>query len=207
MSECQKQPTVKPIVTEEQILVVPCADFFSHEPAWHGLKRVAFDEYLQLINQKKQFLPRSLMEQDVCYKQIIPYLVFEAEGKYFLMQRKKNSSEQRLNSKYSLGIGGHIREEDLREGSIFQWAQREFYEEVNFSGTVTFEPLGIINDDSNPVGQVHVGFVFLVHGDSANISVKSELQQGMLSSLEECDAVYDNMEQWSQMVFDLLKSL
>ena len=71
------------------------------------------------------------METDPAYKQIIPYLVFTYENKYFLMQRQKKASETRLQSKYSLGIGGHIREEDMENCTLVDWAKREFEEEID----------------------------------------------------------------------------
>src|SRR3990167_142376 len=190
----------------EHILVIKRDHFFSITPAWTGLKEVSFEQYIGLINEKKEFLPRPTMEQDLTYKQIIPYLIFENDNKYFLMQRSATVSESRLKNKYSLGIGGHIRQEDMQEQSIFDWAKREFNEEVNYTGAVEIEPLGILNDDSDAVGQVHIGFVLLLKGNSSNISVKSELKHGALKSLQECIDSIDKMETWSRMVIEFLAS-
>jgi len=202
----QKQPS--PIQTRdkeaEEILVVKRSDIFAQEPAWSGLKKVDFDHYISLIQEKKEFLPRGQMEVDPSYKQIIPYLVFNYEDTYFLMQRKAKSTEKRLQNKYSLGIGGHIRKEDTGSNSIFEWAKREFQEEVHYSGKLDIEPLGILNDDSNAVGQVHIGFVFLLKGDNPDISIKSELESGTLLRLDECKDYFNSMESWSQIVFEFL---
>src|SRR5581483_9174534 len=119
----------QPYLTDEYILVVKRSHLFPTQ-SWQGLKEIDFQTYIDIINKNKEFLPRSIMENDPTYKQIIPYLIFEHENRYFLMQRQAKASEQRLQNKYSLGIGGHIRHEDLQEGtSIFDWAQREFHEE------------------------------------------------------------------------------
>ncbi|HEX2977497.1 MAG TPA: hypothetical protein VHO47_00010 [Candidatus Babeliales bacterium] len=190
---------------DELILVVRRDQIFKHQPAWNGLKAVNFDDYLAIIKQHREFLPRSLMEQDPTYKQIIPYLVFEHEGRYFLMQRTAQATEKRLQNKYSLGIGGHIRQEDMETDSLFDWARREFHEEVNYLGEFSIKPLGILNDDSNAVGQVHIGFVFLLQGKTPNISVKSELKSGELLSLEELGTYFPNMESWSQFVVEFIK--
>lgn len=184
---------------DELILVVKRSHLFAAE-AFQGFSRVDFGDYLDIINRHKEFKPRSQMEQDPLYKQIIPYLIFEHAGKYFLMQRHKKASEQRLQSKFSLGIGGHIRQEDIQGTDIFGWAQREFYEEVNYAGNLKITPLGVLNDDSNAVGQVHIGFVLLVQGDSADISVKSELQSGEMLTKKECELFFDRMETWSQLL-------
>ena len=197
--------TVQHTVHDEMILVVKRSAFFAQTPAWQGIKKVDFDQYLDLIKQQQEFQPRSQMEIDPTYKQIIPYLIFQHDDRYFLMQRQAKATETRLQNKFSLGIGGHIQQEDLSGGTIFDWARREFYEEVTYNGTFTVEPLGIINDDSTPVGQVHVGFVFLLKGDSDQIQVQSELKSGVLLSLDENKAFYDRMETWTQMVFDFLQ--
>lgn len=188
---------------DELILVVKRSTLFP-SGAWQGLEDKDCTEFLDLIHKEKEFLPRSIMETDPAYKQIIPYLVFTHNDKLFLMQRQAKASEQRLKNKFSLGIGGHIREEDMESKSIIDWARREFDEEVDFSGSYTVKPLGILNDDSNSVGEVHLGFVFLLQGDSSDIQVKSELKSGELLSLEECAMQYHNMENWSQIVFDYL---
>jgi predicted NUDIX family phosphoesterase len=200
----QQQNTAK---HDELILVVPRESLFFNNDAWHGLKEVNFEQYLNIINEKKEFLPRSMMENDPNYKQIIPYLVYTHDDKYFLMQRKSDASEARLRNKLTLGIGGHIRQEDMSENSLFAWALREFHEEVEYAGNVSVKPLGILNDDSNDVGKVHIGFVFLLQGDSANIAIKSELKSGGLISLDECVAQKECMETWSQFVVDFLNGV
>lgn len=189
---------------DEEILVVPRQRIFDHDESWAGVKKVDFDSYLSLIKNHQEFQPRSIMETDPTYKQIIPYLVFCYKDKYFLMQRSAKATEQRLQNKYSLGIGGHIRKEDMASDSLFDWARREFYEEVLYKGSFEIEPLGILNDDSNDVGKVHIGFVFLLKGDSPNISVNSELKSGKLLSFNELKLYFTYMETWSQMVFEYL---
>jgi len=188
---------------DEHILVVPRAHLFTTQ-AWHGLQEIDVDHYMNIINDHKEFHSRSKMETDPTYKQIIPYLIFTHDNKFFLMQRKSDASESRLRNKLTLGIGGHIREEDMSENSLIAWAMREFHEEVNYAGNITVKPLGIINDDSNDVGKVHIGFAFLMIGDSPEISVKSELKSGALVSYDDCLAQKECMESWSQFVMDVL---
>lgn len=188
---------------DEQILVVKRSVLFP-DGAWHGLEAVDMQDYLHEIKMHQEFHPRSLMEADPNYKQIIPYLIFTHNNKFFLMERAKKASEQRLQSKLTLGIGGHIRKEDITGASIFDWARREFHEEVSYAGNLSITPLGILNDDSNEVGKVHVGFVLLLKGDSAEISVKSELKSGFFATKAECLKVKERMETWSQIVLEQL---
>ncbi len=191
----------RPTHHDEHILVIKRSALFP-DGTWNGLEEVDMQEYIHLIKTRQEFHPRALMEQDQKYKQIIPYLLFRHKNRYFLMQRKAKASEQRLANKFTLGIGGHIRKEDMKTDSIFDWAKREFKEEINYSGSFTIKPLGILNDESNAVGQVHTGFVFLLEGDSDQISVKSELKSGTLATLDECLAHTEQMESWSQMVLE-----
>ncbi len=188
----------------ELILVVKTSYLFPNG-IWQGLKTTDIEQYKHIIDHRKEFLPRYLMEQDQTYKQIIPYLVFTHNNKFFLMQRQTNASEKRLQNKYSLGIGGHIRQEDMQKKSIFAWAEREFHEEINYQGNLTIEPLGALNDDSNDVGKVHLGLVLLLHGDSDRISIKSELKNGKLVTLSSCITAADTMESWSQLILPHLK--
>lgn len=192
---------------DENILVVPRSRLFEQEALQGFLELPSFDYYQQTIETNKEFLPRSIMEQDSSYKQIIPYLIFAHDQKLFLMQRSGNAGEQRLKNKYTLGIGGHIREQDIAGLTIFDWARREFNEEVCYDGTLNIQPLGLINDESNAVGQVHLGFAFLLKGDSSNITIRSELAQGSLLSLEACERFFDDMETWSQIAFTHLQKV
>lgn len=189
---------------DEEIVVVEKAILFPSE-APQGLQVGAMKAYEELIAKKVSYMPRSAAEVDVRFKQIIPYFVFTHNNKYFLMQRRENASEARLQNKFSLGIGGHLRKADLVEGGLVAWGEREFHEEVTFHGSYTIEPIGIINDDSTEVGKVHTGFVFLLHGDSSEISINDEHKSGRLASLDECFQLYDRLETWSAWVVDYLK--
>jgi predicted NUDIX family phosphoesterase len=204
--EQRKHATVNPMHAshDETILVVKRAHLFQHKDAWHGLQKDGIQDLVSLIMTHQEFHPRSLMEHDYTYKQIIPYLIFRYQDRYFLMQRQAHASEQRLKNKMSLGVGGHVRQEDVQTASLFEWARREFYEEVSYTGTCSITTLGILNDDSNEVGKVHVGLVLLLEGSSADIQVKSELKSGRLYTLQECAAYYQDMEGWSQIVYQSL---
>jgi predicted NUDIX family phosphoesterase len=208
MSTQTTQKENKPVFVkkeDEKILVVERKILFPKE-ILQGIQQIDFDLYLNLIESNKKFIWRSQVETDTSFKQIIPYLVFNFQDKFFLMQRKNNASEVRLQNLYSLGIGGHIKEKDLIQKTIFDWARREFAEEIDYQGNFEVQPIGLLNDESNSVGQVHTGFVFLLKGNSEKIKIRNEHKEGILYSLKECKAFYPKMEQWSQIVFDHLKA-
>jgi len=191
---------------DELILVVKREHLLPAHQTWQGLKTDNMDSFVEIIKTHQEFMPRSRAEVDERYKQIIPYAVFRFQDRYFLMQRKASSTEQRLKSKYTLGIGGHVRKEDMDGASIFDWALREFHEEVHFSGNLTHTTLGLLNDDSNEVGRVHLGLVLLIDGDSSNISVRSELAQGFLASMDEFKLYEHQMESWTATIVSHLQS-
>src|SRR5690242_1874607 len=101
---------------DEEILVVERSLLFSNDEPMQGLIPVDMHTYEKRALDSGIFMKRGPAETDVRYKQIIPYLVFNFEDRYFLMQRKSDASESRLKDKYSLGIGGHLRKEDLCDG-------------------------------------------------------------------------------------------
>lgn len=201
--QIQSQPTAT-MTHEEMIMVVNTKDLFQGATPWAGIKSDHIQEYLDRIITCHEFQPRSLMETDPHFKQIIPYMIFAYNDQYFLMQRRANASETRLKNKMSLGIGGHLRFEDIEGANFGAWARREFCEEIDYDGSYSISFLGLLNDDSNPVGQVHIGLVMLLNGDSDSIKIKSELKSGKLASLNECFMDYQNLESWSQILYDFL---
>lgn len=200
----KKDPIVKPKRPDELILVVKRDELFAQD-SWAGLKNTDIQMYQDFVCTRGEFKWRSEMEQDPTYKQIIPYMIFKFQDRYFLMQRRSNASESRLQSKFSLGIGGHIRQEDMTGKTIFDWALREFREEVAYNGSLKIETLGILNDDRDSVGKVHLGFILLLHGTSEEISIKSEHKEGFLVTVAQADQYVDRMESWSQIVWQSLR--
>lgn len=188
---------------EEKVMVVKRADIFSNG-IWHGIKAGNIKKYVSVINTKHKFLPRGEVEEDPRWQQIIPYLIFQHKDRIFVMRRKGTHTDTRLANKYSLGIGGHINKSDIGSARVNSWAKREFEEEVGYKGKYKMEFVGLINDDSNEVGMVHVGLVIKIKGNSDAISVKDEHKSGELMQLSQVSKHYKNMETWSQIIYDFL---
>jgi len=201
----QTQPSPTPAKKLDELVLVVKREHIIPATGLHGIMPVNEEHVVNTITAHQEYMPRSLAEHDTRYKQIIPYLIFTYDNKYFLMQRRSTASETRLCNKFSLGIGGHVRQEDLAIGAtLFDLARREFTEEISYNGTLTVEPLGLLNDDTNEVGTVHVGLVMLLRGTHDTISIKSELKSGTLVDLATCKIHYQDLEQWSQIVVDYL---
>jgi predicted NUDIX family phosphoesterase len=189
----------------ERVLCVTREEAFP-DGAWHGFVDRGLDRVQQVIRERSFFLPRSQVEDDVTYQQIIPYVVFRHRDRYLLTRRLKASSEKRLRQLYSLGVGGHINPGDLEGGDpIADGLKREWEEEVSYRGGYQSRLMGLLNDESSPVSKVHLGVVFLLEGDSPEIAIReTDKLAGELLRLEEMRIHYLEMESWSQMVYDRL---
>jgi predicted NUDIX family phosphoesterase len=192
-------------VHSEQVLCVKREDMFP-DGAWHGFVSQDLERHQAVIREHHFFKSRAEVENDPQFQQIIPYVVFRHDTRYFLTHRLRASSERRLRKQYSLGIGGHINPGDLEAGDpILDGLKREWSEEVVYDGRFEAQLIGLLNDDSSPVSKVHLGVVFLVDGDSPNIAIReTDKLAGELLTLDEMKIYYLGMESWSQMVYDRL---
>ncbi len=189
----------------EHVLCVNREEIFP-TPAWQGFVAAGQGHAERVIRERSFFMPRGEVEEDPAYQQIIPYVVFRHGARYLLTRRLKASSEKRLRQQYSLGVGGHINPGDLDGGDpISDGLKREWEEEVAYAGRFQARMLGLINDDSSPVSRVHLAVVFLIDGDSPDISIREvDKLSGELLTLLEMRIFYLEMESWSQIVYDRL---
>jgi predicted NUDIX family phosphoesterase len=198
---------------EEMILVVR-RETIEKIGIWHGLNFQP-DRYLPVLLARENnfFMPRSAAETDPAFKQIIPYVLLTHAGKVLHYVRGKKSGEQRLVSKGSIGIGGHMNEQDegffaLNEDAYMQGVRREIDEELIISTPYTNRVVALLNDDSNEVGQVHLGVVHVFDLDEPNV----EKNEAMITNLaflspEELRQRRDLLESWSQICLDSLDQL
>src|SRR6266516_1031923 len=92
------------------------------------------EKYLPVVTSRSNlvYLNRSDAEQDKRYKQLIPYVLIICDGRILRYQRGRGGQETRLHGLYSVGIGGHISEEDQELFSTYkEGMRRELMEEVD----------------------------------------------------------------------------
>lgn len=189
----------------EPILVVKRENLFKNQEPWHGISIDHLNSTLSTIVEHQESMIRNLAEVDPTYKQIISYMIFTFDSKIFVMQRKNKASEQKLANKLSIGIGGHMTQQDIQGETLFDWLHREFDEEVSYTGNLAMHTLGILNDDSNEVGQRHIAIVVLLQGNNGDITLNGdEHKSGQLLSMEECFERFDEFENWSKLVLQAL---
>jgi predicted NUDIX family phosphoesterase len=189
--------------SEEHILVIP-RSLLDELGAFQGFCADAA-RYLDAILAPGAnfFLPRAPAETDPTHKQIIPYSIFRHGGRHLVYTRGGKSGEKRLVAKRSIGIGGHINPHDEREDSLarttyLNGVEREIDEELKIAGAHTQKVIGLINDDSNDVGQVHLGVVHLFELESDEVTSNEDAIQNIeFLTLDELVACVDQLETWS----------
>ena len=176
---------------------------------------ICFDvgEYLPVLTapSKLVYLNRSEAENDRRYKQLIPYVLLMANNKVLRYRRGKGGQETRLHGLYSVGIGGHISDEDhglFSTGIGYEEGmRRELREEVAVE-QVNAPAVGLINDDSTDVGYVHFGVVHIMRLDTESVAGR---RSGIVGPefIPIVDAVADaaSYESWSRFCLENLDAL
>ena len=193
---------------DEKVLVIPTARFRA-AGYFHGM-RPADPAFLAAVLDPSafEFRARSEVETDPSFKQLIPYIVLKCGDALFHYRRGSAGTEKRLAALRSVGIGGHISEEDARGGTDLYHTgmMRELTEEVELGCGFTERCVGFINDDRTPVGSVHLGVVHVFELDSpAAHSREDALAEAGFAPWSELLRFAEQFETWSQFVLEHLK--
>jgi predicted NUDIX family phosphoesterase len=194
----------------EQVLVFP-RSLFEQLGVFQGFNPEV-QRYLPAILDPKNnsFMPRAKAETDPAFKQVIPYVIITDGQGVLHYVRGKKGGEQRLVAKGSVGIGGHINDQDHTLFAFglqaFQEAvQREVCEELSIHGEFNARPVGLINDDSTEVGRVHFGVVHVMFCRPGTVHKKEQvITQMEFMPVPELKAKREQMETWSQFCIDHL---
>ena len=198
---------------DENVLVVR-RSLFDELGNFHGLN-FETEKYLGALLSRGNnfFLPRAQAENDPTHKQIIPYALIAHGTTVLHYVRGKKAGEQRLVSKGSIGIGGHMNDTDE---SLFAWdenayragVEREVNEEIKIDSPFEDRIVALLNDDTTEVGRVHLGVVHVFRLAEPKVE-KREAMITNLSFLEKEELVRrrDSLESWSQLCVDSLDRL
>ena len=184
---------------DEHVLVI-ARDRVMGTEGWLGILHGEVEPYLTAFDEHGEFRRRGDAERDPTFKQIIPYLLMWDGERIFLMQRTRAGGDARLFDRWSIGIGGHLERGD---GDVMGGLRREFAEEMAADWAPEPRLLGLLNDDRELVGQVHLGVVFTAEADGRALDVReNDKLSGRFATVAEVQDVYDALETWSQHVFD-----
>ncbi|MEC7232888.1 MAG: hypothetical protein VXW31_08115, partial [Planctomycetota bacterium] len=197
--------------------VVPRSALFP-ECAPHGLAVFGGEwsatRFHEVVRTEGFFVEREYAETEPSLKQIIPYTLVMRGKEILLLARTKGGGESRLHNKLSIGVGGHVNPVDAidpedagrRLSDPLPAATRRevMEEELEVTGATRLTPVGLINDDTNAVGAVHVGLVQileLLDGD-ARVREVDQLEGSFVSlaELRERAERGDRLETWSSLL-------
>jgi predicted NUDIX family phosphoesterase/dephospho-CoA kinase len=157
----------------ERVLTVPSAEFYKHVH-FQGIS-LSHARVQKLLNPSVcRYLDRLEAELSNDSKQVLTYIMVSRGTGVLCFQRGNfNRVEDFLRGSNCIGFGGHVSETDnslLSEGSmgLFESARRELMEELRLpriDQTRLLEGrglslVGVLNDDSSPVGRRHFAFIF-----------------------------------------------
>ena len=196
-------------IQTERILVVPTVEF-ERLGRFQGFHPDA-ERYLNALLRPEhaRFIVRADAEEDISFKQIIPYVVFRCDDQVFCYRRGKGQGESRLLGKRSIGVGGHVDEADA-DGSATLEAyekalRRELDEEVRVGSEGVLSRYGLINDDETPVGRVHLGVVHVYDLDAADVSpLEAGLAEASFVPLASLQTSIEDLETWSRICVEAL---
>lgn len=190
-------------MTEERVFVLP-RTAVPDAAGWYGLRTDGLEAFVAAAERAGTYEPRAEMEQDPSFKQVIPYLVLRDGPRYFLMQRTTAGADVRLHGRYSIGVGGHL---NAGDGGLLGGLRREWDEELNASFVPAFELVALLNDDTTPVGSVHLGAVYVADAAGRPVAIReTDKLTGAFALPAEVEAVEDRLETWSQLAFAFLEA-
>jgi predicted NUDIX family phosphoesterase len=209
----------------EFVLVVPRRDLFADcypqgfRPFGQGLSAEALE---RAVREHGFFVERRRAERDPDLKQIIPYTLVARRGddgqcQVLLLRRLGKGGEARLHDKLSIGVGGHVDAGDARdlgEGELERvldlGTRRELHEELVLEETPSLRRVGLLNDDSNPVGAVHLGLVQVARVQGQVSIRERDVLDGRFETLSALGALHAagaNFETWSACLVERLPDL
>ncbi len=166
-------------------------------------------EFERRVVRSGFFVERERAEREPDWKQVIPYCLVTRKARgadeVLLLRRLKQGGESRLHDKLSIGVGGHLNPPDALDRSRLLWsgARRELNEELLLGAadrSAPLELLGLLNDDSNAVGAVHVGLVMrLAASEAVEVREKSVLEGRFATHARLCELREEgaNFETWT----------
>lgn len=201
---------------EQEIMVISTKKLFGKDYFQKFLKQDGIN-FEEKILKNFGYMKRGLAENNPNFKQPIAYVIVvnKKTKRVFAYQRSVDASytEKRLRGKWSWGVGGHIEKFDGKsKNPILASLERELKEELNIDTEIKPKVLGYINDDSNDVGKVHFGILYLVEVEQSTVQLRgTEAQQSGMFTVSELENICNSegiiVEDWSKIALPILKEV
>ncbi|MBF0467988.1 MAG: phosphoesterase [Desulfamplus sp.] len=215
---------------KEKVLCIRRADFPLEWVARRAAIKMGEDAFFSDFLKpgfRLHWLDRSVAETDSRFKQIIPYILIQADNANLTAIYKRKGSEKRLHDLWSIGIGGHInpldnfyshdKEPDFRQ-LLYAGMSRELDEELVSRPLQDSLPvlIGTVNEELTDVGKVHFGVVFRIMAGSPGVFspgeelvdfrwIKTEalFKENATATCFKKSCPGFNLELWSEMAMEL----
>lgn len=201
--------------------MIPRAEFDKRNPfigfARLNEERPDLGEYLAGSPMKlARFMPKTEAETDEAWLQIIPYITLICNDSVFTYRRSPKGGEARLHGLLSIGVGGHVNQDDDPDEPFFaflQGARRELREELGLDlPHEVFKQCaeGLIFNPENAVGRVHLGVSLILNltealAEKAMNDCSIELLQPEWKPIQDFRHLEDDeLETWSRHVIDYI---
>lgn len=174
----------------------------------------------------KQIIPYCIVVDRQCLEAVSSdsEVITAASMRVLCLRRLGKQGETRLHDKLSIGIGGHLNPVDLtitnpkpsrdlkdpsRRKIISNGVVREVTEELEIEASENLQPrpVGVLNDDSTPVGSVHFGLVYAIAAPT-NLGIREkenmagEWREWRTLARDERNGA--NFETWSSFLLRML---
>jgi predicted NUDIX family phosphoesterase len=199
---------------DEMIIVAPRNEVFNNENlTFQGVNsdKDILKQIVANVANNYSVLRRGDAEENPEFKQPIPYCVLKRGNEVFVYERLQGGGEVRLHNKLSMGVGGHMNQFEVKDfyEQLSVNLERELEEELHIDGErLSLDTIGLINDDEDEVGKVHIGLLVIAElKNDTNVTVR-EIDQlkGSWFKVEDLleSETYDRLENWSKFVADIL---
>ena len=165
-----------------------------------GFTPINKDGVLEL-EKRGEYKTRYKMEEDLNYRQFLPYTAIERNNEIFLYQRSNKGGEPRVFNQYSLGIGGHV---DTPE-TIYEAIIKELEEEVGIKiEERDLKTVGLLKLNDG-VEEFHLGIAMILHVDDTfktDVGELDKLVNRRFIPVEELKNRTFTMERWSELFYE-----
>lgn len=181
-----------------------------------GFTALSADQIARMFEPMALWLgPRSVLEKNEGFRQLVSYLILRHEGNVLVYRRTAKGGESRLHGRISLGVGGHWNVGDVvsDHGAIDAMAtlrcatERELAEEIECQAPERVSMVGVIKESGNAVSRVHLGVVVECWLSNPRLTLLDPgLCDAKFVATTELRAFAADMETWSSSLVSYLSA-
>ena len=197
------------VFLDEAVCVVP-AGLVSLQDRGFFEKPLEIENFLDCVKDHREFVPRSVAEQNPNYIQPIPMAILEYGDEILLLKRNKVGHP--LHDKYDVWSGGHVNEGDNGEEILLNALNREITEEVFIKDSYELDKssIALLRTNEDARASLHVGVLYRLQLKSDDVALalnqkefratRGSSMSGRLVKTSELAAFYENMGDWSKFI-------